>query len=71
MKHRHRISCATDEAAWRTPKIRMQRFAFECGFLFAFEIRIFFDSPSTNGNTQHIVTFSGIFITYSVFISFT
>ncbi len=22
--HRHRILCATDKAAWRTPKIRMQ-----------------------------------------------
>ncbi len=22
------------QAAWRTPKIRMQRFVFECGFLF-------------------------------------
>ncbi len=32
--HLHRISCATDKAAWRTPKIRMQRFAFECGFFF-------------------------------------
>ncbi len=32
--HRHRISCATDKAACRTPKIWMQRFAFKCGFLF-------------------------------------
>ncbi len=30
--HLHRILCTTDKAAWRTPKIRMQRFAFECGY---------------------------------------
>ncbi len=44
--HLHCISCTTDKAAWRTPKIRMQRFAFECGFFLKirliFEIRFFF-----------------------------
>ncbi len=45
----HCISCAIDKAAWRTPKIRMQRIAFECGFLFLIRLIIkiiFFDSPS-------------------------
>ncbi len=29
-----RISCATDKAAWQTPKILMQRFTFECNIRF-------------------------------------
>lgn len=29
----HRISCATDKAAWRTRKIQIFTFAFECVFL--------------------------------------
>ncbi len=35
-QHLHRISCATDKAAWQTPKTKMHRFAIKCGFLFLF-----------------------------------
>ncbi len=40
------------QAVWRTPKIRMQRFAFNMDFYLKFdeifEIQIFFDSPSAH-----------------------